>query len=247
MRERYCGRILTGDFPSNLKRFVARVVARLRLLEQMEGPWMPYLAAWQPPVEEIWHEYSPPALVALLGCPADAVAAGLRQRVVDRRVYRWSEGQTAVSKDVQPRDRLSDGRHILRAQALAQGAEEAVYRLALDDGRHVWLKDQARLITFPEHGVCLSLGSLTDVTKEMRAEERCEMLIAELQAALGKVRTLSGLLPICSACKRIRDDQGYWKQIEVYIRSHSEAEFSHGLCPECARRLYPDLIPDTAI
>ncbi len=63
----------------------------------------------------------------------------------------------------------------------------------------------------------------------------------ELRAALEKVKLLSGLLPICSNCKMIRDDKGYWQQIESYIRKHSEAEFSHALCPECAQRLYPDL------
>jgi hypothetical protein len=52
---------------------------------------------------------------------------------------------------------------------------------------------------------------------------------------------LRGLLPICSSCKKIRNDQGYWEQIEVYIRDHSEADFSHGICPECAQKLYPEL------
>ncbi len=61
----------------------------------------------------------------------------------------------------------------------------------------------------------------------------------ELKEALSKVKQLSGLLPICSHCKKIRDDKGYWKQIEVYIDQHSEASFSHGLCPECAKELYP--------
>lgn len=65
----------------------------------------------------------------------------------------------------------------------------------------------------------------------------------ELQEALVKVKTLSGLLPICSSCKRIRDDRGYWNQIEMYIRDHSEADFSHGLCPECAKKLYPRYFP----
>lgn len=62
----------------------------------------------------------------------------------------------------------------------------------------------------------------------------------ELQAALAKVKLLSGFLPICSACKMIRDDKGHWRQIESYIRDHSEAEFSHGMCPDCARKLYPN-------
>ena len=74
-----------------------------------------------------------------------------------------------------------------------------------------------------------------------RAEEDREHLIAELQEALAKIKSLSGLLPICAACKRIRDDKGYWEQIERYVEAHSEAEFSHGLCPECARKLYPGL------
>jgi hypothetical protein len=61
----------------------------------------------------------------------------------------------------------------------------------------------------------------------------------DLPAGLVRVRTLKGLLPICASCKKIRDDQGYWNHLEMYIREHSEAEFSHGLCPECVKKLYP--------
>jgi len=67
----------------------------------------------------------------------------------------------------------------------------------------------------------------------------------ELQDSLAKVKTLSGLLPICASCKKIRNDQGYWSQIEVYIRDHSEAEFSHGLCPDCVKKLYPEIQIDS--
>ncbi len=73
-----------------------------------------------------------------------------------------------------------------------------------------------------------------------------EALIDELKTALGQVKTLKGLLPICASCKKIRDDKGYWNQIESYITTHSEAEFSHGICPECARRLYGHLVPPNA-
>jgi transcriptional regulator with GAF, ATPase, and Fis domain len=72
-----------------------------------------------------------------------------------------------------------------------------------------------------------------------RVEEEREKLICELQDALAKIKTLRGLLPICSSCKKIRDDKGYWNQIEAYLRDHSEAEFSHGICPECLKKLYP--------
>ena len=75
----------------------------------------------------------------------------------------------------------------------------------------------------------------------LKAERERDQLIDELQAALSKVKQLSGMLPICSHCKKIRDDKGYWKQIEAYVHSHSEAEFSHSICPICAKKYYPDL------
>jgi len=79
-----------------------------------------------------------------------------------------------------------------------------------------------------------------DITERKQAEEEREKLIIELRDALSKIKTLSGMLPICSSCKKIRDDRGYWNQIESYIKRHSEAEFSHRICPECAKTLYPE-------
>jgi hypothetical protein len=67
-----------------------------------------------------------------------------------------------------------------------------------------------------------------------------EQLIGDLQDALENIRTLKGMLPICASCKKIRDDKGYWNQLESYIRDHTDVEFSHGICPECARTLYPE-------
>jgi hypothetical protein len=78
------------------------------------------------------------------------------------------------------------------------------------------------------------------IVERKRAEEEREKLIVELQDAVAKIKTLKGLLPICAHCKKIRDDKGYWKQIESYIIEHSEAEFSHGICPECAKKHYPE-------
>jgi len=77
------------------------------------------------------------------------------------------------------------------------------------------------------------------VAKRKQTETEREQLILELQAAINEVKTLSGMLPLCSSCKKIRDDKGYWNQIDEYITEHSNAEISHGLCPECAERLYP--------
>lgn len=80
-----------------------------------------------------------------------------------------------------------------------------------------------------------------EIVRRKAAEKEKEKLIAELQTALNEVKTLRGLIPICANCKKIRDDKGYWKQIEAYIEEHSEAFFSHGICPDCAQKLYHDL------
>jgi hypothetical protein len=77
-----------------------------------------------------------------------------------------------------------------------------------------------------------------------KSEEILQVEKNRLEAALSQIRTLSGLLPICANCKKIRDDQGYWNQIEAYIRDHSDAQFSHSICPECVKKLYPELEGD---
>jgi len=105
-----------------------------------------------------------------------------------------------------------------------------------------------------------SLGGVDYITKPFQVEEvlarvsthitlhnlqqRLEEKNENLAKALEKVKQLSGLLPICCGCKKIRDDEGYWEQIESYISHHSEAEFSHGICPKCLVKLYPKLVDD---
>jgi PAS domain S-box-containing protein len=82
---------------------------------------------------------------------------------------------------------------------------------------------------------------IRDITTRRQAEADRERLIAELQEALANVKSLSGLLPICAGCKKIRDDRGYWNQVDAYISQHTDARFTHGLCPECIAKLYPEL------
>ena len=84
-------------------------------------------------------------------------------------------------------------------------------------------------------------GIVLDITERKQVEEERNQLVIALQRALAEVNTLNGLLPICSYCKKIRDDKGYWDQIESYIHKHSGTEFSHGICPECAQKYYPDM------
>jgi hypothetical protein len=77
--------------------------------------------------------------------------------------------------------------------------------------------------------------------KYQRTQRQLIRTNQELAEALSQVKELTGLLPICSVCKRIRDDQGYWTQLEAYLTKNSRAEFTHGICPECSRKLYPEL------
>ena len=91
-----------------------------------------------------------------------------------------------------------------------------------------------------EVGPSLLERSIRYAIERQRTLEERERLISELRQALTRVKQLSGLLPMCASCKKIRDDKGYWNQLEAYISDHSEADFSHGICPECAKKLYPE-------
>lgn len=84
-------------------------------------------------------------------------------------------------------------------------------------------------------------GVILDITQRREAEEERNQLLLNLRGALAEVKTLRGIIPICSYCKKIRDDKGFWNQVEAYISRHSEAELSHGICPDCAKIYYPDM------
>ena len=79
-----------------------------------------------------------------------------------------------------------------------------------------------------------------DISKRKQAEKEREKLINELQIALKEIKTLKGIIPICSHCKKIRDDAGYWNILESYIQEYSDASFSHSMCPECSDKIYGD-------
>jgi PAS domain S-box-containing protein len=109
------------------------------------------------------------------------------------------------------------------------------------DGTETPIDEKAAPITDDKGIITGVVLILQNVSQRVRFEKARENLITELQETLAKVKTLSGLLPICTACKQIRDDQGYWHQVENYLRDHSDTEFTHGICPDCARKLYPQI------
>jgi two-component system, response regulator PdtaR len=92
-----------------------------------------------------------------------------------------------------------------------------------------------------DRAIAIARARFDDLLKLRRLSAELQRQNGELQSALEKIKTLSGLVPICAGCKRIRDDRGYWQQVESYIQAHSEARFSHGLCPDCCVKLYPDV------
>lgn len=102
--------------------------------------------------------------------------------------------------------------------------------------------NDAKLATGFGELAAIALQNSRNLDERIIAEKQREKVISELNKALSKVKKLSGLLPICSHCKKIRDDKGYWTQIESYIHEHSEAEFSHSVCEECAKKYYPDMV-----
>ncbi len=102
-------------------------------------------------------------------------------------------------------------------------------------------KIEKELRSATERAEAANIGLRKEIKERKQAEEQRDILILDLQKALSEVKTLQGFLPICSHCKKIRDDKGYWNQIESYIHKHSDAEFSHSICPECAKKYYPDM------
>ncbi len=134
--------------------------------------------------------------------------------------------EDAVREDELAR-KLNDGRN---------GHLTMEKRFVRPDGKVVW-------VAFSLQRQHSADGSIEELTTVVDITER-ERLVIELQSALARVKSLSGLLPICAGCKKIRDDKGYWSQVESYIQQHSEAKFTHGLCPDCTKKFFPGLEED---
>ena len=109
------------------------------------------------------------------------------------------------------------------------------------DGKLVIVEVSASNVTSSSGQIVGRMGAFVDITKRKQVEIDRDKLIKKLEDSLEKIKTLRGLIPICSACKKIRDDKGFWHQVETYIKEHSDVEFTHGICPDCTKELYPEL------
>ena len=108
------------------------------------------------------------------------------------------------------------------------------YRMLKKDGGYKWILDHAKIVQRDDNGKPLRMsGTHIDISDKKQLEKEREELIKSLQVALDEIKTLKGIIPICAYCHNIRDDKGAWDQLEAYISTHSEAQFSHGICPQC--------------
>lgn len=120
-----------------------------------------------------------------------------------------------------------------------EGSETIEAVISAKDGRQRPFLFTGQLLI--QNDIKYLVGVGVDITDRIQTEKEKEVLITKLKDTLSQVKQLSGFLPICASCKKIRDDDGYWNQIELYIRDHSEAQFSHSICPECRMKLYPHI------
>lgn len=189
----YYGNILTGDYSLELKERVAGYIKRYQAFEKTGSTALLYIAAWKGAKGKIWYEYAGKGLLELLGCKHSEAAEVFRGSIVDRRIYKDLDVVNGIQKEVKSRKELSDSRQELREEGKKAGTIEAVYKLAVNNSA-VWLKDQATVEIYDREGICLSLGFLTIVSKEMEAEDKLkkhhdhlEEIVSERTATLTKL------------------------------------------------------------
>ncbi|MEE9911629.1 MAG: PAS domain S-box protein [Deltaproteobacteria bacterium] len=125
-----------------------------------------------------------------------------------------------------------------------QRQEGIEYRVQHSDGTWYWHSSSAVPFKDEEGNSVGFYGIARDITLQKKAKEELETLVSSLQRAIEEIKTLKGIVPICANCKKIRDDKGYWEQVDAYVSRHTEAQFSHGICPDCVGKLYPKFAAD---
>ena len=174
--------------------------------------------------------YVSPSVVKLLGyTPEEALQTPLKNTLTPESYEKGVQFmKKAIARDSGPR--------VSRDVTLSLELEHI-----RKDGGTLWVEITTSFIRDEDGLPSGFIGISRDITARKQAEKQRNKLISDLEKALGEVKTLSKLLPICSHCKNIRDDKGDWSKIETYIHKHADTQFSHGICPECAKKFYPDM------
>ncbi len=187
-------------------------------------------------------------LAALVGSTEDAIyAADMEGTITDWNAgaadlygYTAAEAIGQPPSLIVPEELLPESQELIHSLREGRGFRNHETIRRRRDGSRIHVSITASPIILPD-GTLSGISVIArDITERVEAAAERERMIQDLQTALAEVRTLSGLVPICSWCKRIRDDLGYWTQVEHYIQEHSSAQFTHGICPECATRFHPE-------
>lgn len=190
----------------------------------------------------------PAARAAVVECMADGViVVDARGRVVDlnpaaQAITGWAVGE-ALGRPLA--DLFSATAGWLARPEERDGNTAELARFC--DGRGCHYEVRAMPLLDARERATGRLVLLRDVSERRRADAERDELIARLQEAVSSIKTLTGLIPICASCKKVRDDQGYWQQVEEYVSAHAQVEFSHGLCPACMAKLYSDAAPSEGL
>jgi len=178
IEKKYIGRIMRGQYSAELIDRIKECVVALNGLEKVHIPIIPYISAWQDDggQQVIWYEFVGQSFCDLLHCSCEEVADVFRRSIIDRRQYRYLDIEEKVEEEIITRDELPGFWKGLREEVKENGSVDAVYHVLHGDDKSIWLKDQARMETFPKDGICISVGFLSDVTKEMELKDLFEKI-----------------------------------------------------------------------
>ena len=197
----YCGQILHGDYSMTLKNRIAEYISCFRTFENTGTLIIPYISAWSEDENRMWYEFVSKRFMTLLGCEVTEVAEVFRNRIVERRIYKYVDVNGGITEETISQHELMSYREGLREEVKKKGVVEAIYKISDENGRVIWFKDQATVETFQDDKISLSLGCLTIISKEMEAEEalkRTEKALQEANKKLRRLATLDGLTQIAN-------------------------------------------------
>ncbi|MCK9555232.1 PAS domain S-box protein [bacterium] len=173
------------------------------------------------------------------GWPVEYVSSNIKQ--FGYTAEEFLRGKIKYADIIHPADIERVEKEVKRYSKKGIDKFEQEYRIFTADKTEKFLYDSTVIVRNRKGEITHYEGYVLDITERKKAEKEKEKLIEDLQYALAQVKTLRGLMPICSHCKKVRDDKGYWHQVEEYLEKHSEIAFSHGICPDCRKKLYPEL------
>ncbi len=171
--QEYHGSILLSDkYSSSLRHRLTECIKCYRAFENTGSVAMLYIAAWKGHDKKIWYEYVGENFITLFGCNHHEISEVFRNSVIDRRIYKELDVELGIQKQVKSHDEISDTWEKLREEGKKAGIIEAVYKITIGQENTIWLKDQATIEIYEQDNICLSLGVLTIVSKEMEAEDK---------------------------------------------------------------------------